>query len=168
MSRSIHPSITIPLSSLPCTQHRCHSHSRTTCRSSTRRQSSGRRTCPQNQPVGFDYVSQNTKFFSSSLIPFPPFFTVNVCQECGKSFSSKTRYRAHLRRHNSKTSGRYQCKQCDKNFVQRSSLTTHTRIHTGERPFKCNDCSDCFGDYSTFTKHQRTHTGRKALRMSRL
>ena len=94
----------------------------------------------------------------SPTVSFP---SGSVCHECGKAFSSKTRFRAHLRRHSSKTSGRYQCKQCDKNFVQRSSLTTHMRIHTGERPFKCTDCPDSFGDYSTYTKHQRTHTGEK-------
>lgn len=86
---------------------------------------------------------------------------IQSCNECGKKFQSSLRYKAHLRRHSSKLSGRYSCTLCDKKFVQRSSLTTHFRIHSGERPYKCTECPESFGDFSTFTKHKRTHTGEK-------
>lgn len=78
------------------------------------------------------------------------------------SFKNHLRkFKAQLRRHKSKSSGRYSCNLCDKKFVQRSSLTTHFRIHSGERPYKCADCPGSFSDFSTFTKHKRTHTGDK-------
>lgn len=85
------------------------------------------------------------------------------CQPCNKSFYSRTKYQAHIRRHNSKLSGRYECRTCHKCFVQKSSLITHVRIHTGEKPFKCNNkqCKESFSDFSTYTKHVRTHTGEK-------
>lgn len=93
----------------------------------------------------------STRVFKSSL----------MCPECGKVYESNSRFRAHLRRHDSKRTGRYQCGVCSKNFVQRSSLKTHERIHTGERPYHCQLCNQRFGDFSTFTKHRRTHTGEK-------
>ena len=85
------------------------------------------------------------------------------CNSCDKIFAGRAKYQAHIRRHNSKLTGRYQCTDCGKRFVQRSSLVTHLRIHTGERPYKCafRTCSESFSDFSTYTKHIRTHTGEK-------
>lgn len=85
------------------------------------------------------------------------------CHPCNKHFVGRAKYQAHIRRHNSKLSGRYECTNCGKRFVQRSSLVTHLRIHTGERPYKCvvRTCSESFSDFSTYTKHIRTHTGEK-------
>ncbi|CAG2121942.1 unnamed protein product, partial [Medioppia subpectinata] len=40
---------------------------------------------------------------------FMPSFKNYGCGECGKQFFNGVRYRAHLRRHESKRSGRYKC-----------------------------------------------------------
>lgn len=114
-----------------------------------------------NSTISCDISPAKTEasFSSSSGSPPPSIY----CSPCKKHLFGRAKYQAHVRRHNSKLSGRYQCPDCGKRFVQRSSLVTHVRIHTGEKPYKCdfNSCKECFSDYSTYTKHIRTHTGEK-------
>ncbi|XP_060590542.1 zinc finger protein 271-like [Ruditapes philippinarum] len=81
------------------------------------------------------------------------------CQECDKSFQTKSSLRVHMRQHRGERP--HQCPYCQKSFAQKSTLRTHVRTHTGERPYTCNFCSRAFGDYSTYRKHVRVHTGEK-------
>lgn len=119
--------------------------------------------CPRDEVTSS--ISSTTMDLSSSSSASSSQSPVSSihCSPCNKHFIGKAKYRAHVRRHNSKLIGRYQCPDCSKRFVQRSSLVTHLRIHTGERPYKCDYrlCSESFSDYSTYTKHVRTHTGEK-------
>ena len=53
------------------------------------------------------------------------------------------------------------CNECGKSFGSRSSQQIHNRIHTGERPYGCRYCWKAFADGGTLRKHERIHTGEK-------
>lgn len=58
-------------------------------------------------------------------------------------------------------SRKFVCNECGKSFGSRSSQQIHNRIHTGERPYGCRYCWKAFADGGTLRKHERIHTGEK-------
>lgn len=59
------------------------------------------------------------------------------------------------------SSRKFVCNECGKSFGSRSSQQIHNRIHTGERPYGCRYCWKAFADGGTLRKHERIHTGEK-------
>ncbi|XP_073522875.1 uncharacterized protein [Phyllobates terribilis] len=81
------------------------------------------------------------------------------CSECGKCFTSKSKYVIHERIHTGEKP--FSCSECGKSFTDKGSLIKHQRIHTGEKPYSCSECGKSFTDKGSLIKHQRIHTGEK-------
>ncbi|XP_073538773.1 uncharacterized protein [Phyllobates terribilis] len=81
------------------------------------------------------------------------------CSECGKCFTSKSKFVIHERIHTGEKT--FSCSECGKAFTDKGSLIKHQRIHTGEKPYSCSECGKSFTDKGSLIKHQRIHTGEK-------
>uniref|UniRef100_A0A2K6FR45 Uncharacterized protein n=1 Tax=Propithecus coquereli TaxID=379532 RepID=A0A2K6FR45_PROCO len=81
------------------------------------------------------------------------------CEECGKTFSSLTRFQRHMVTHSG--GGPHKCMLCGKAFAYLSLYRKHERIHTGEKPYKCKECGKAFRRSSSVRVHEITHTGEK-------
>mmetsp|Transcript_25314 Transcript_25314/g.60969 ORF Transcript_25314/g.60969 Transcript_25314/m.60969 type:complete len:641 (+) Transcript_25314:285-2207(+) len=83
---------------------------------------------------------------------------VQICQKCGKTFSTGGNLSRHMLTHSDERP--FSCGLCFKSFRQRVHLKKHIRLHTGEKPYSCPHCSKSFTQKSTLTGHIRTkHTG---------
>ena len=83
------------------------------------------------------------------------------CNECEKSFASKTVLEIHIGRKHLVTRD-VPCLQCDKKFFDKHDLKNHiTVVHNEERPFKCDECEYAFKRSSGYYEHKRRHKDTK-------
>ncbi|KAM9321929.1 uncharacterized protein KZ484_021821 [Pholidichthys leucotaenia] len=81
------------------------------------------------------------------------------CRVCGKSFSSGSYLKVHMRSHTCERP--FSCAVCEKGFKCKDHLLVHMRTHTGEKPYSCETCGKGFCQSSSLTVHMRTHTSEK-------
>ncbi|XP_045771379.1 oocyte zinc finger protein XlCOF6.1-like isoform X2 [Maniola jurtina] len=81
--------------------------------------------------------------------------TVFKCEDCNKSYTSRTSYIEHQRMHSGERP--FVCSYCSKSFTSKKRLTEHHRIHTGEKPHKCSVCEHSFAQRGTLNRHMKVH-----------
>ena len=84
---------------------------------------------------------------------------VNLCAECGRTFSTPSALRLHSLIHTGIKP--FVCKTCGFAFRVRAKLIAHERRHTGEKPFQCSTCGRRFRLNEVLKTHTLTHTGEK-------
>jgi len=79
------------------------------------------------------------------------------CEECKKSFASKSSLEKHIPTHTKP----FHCDQCSKTFALKRNLKNHQQTHSGERPYSCDQCSKTFGLKRSLKIHVQRHSGER-------
>ncbi|XP_053307098.1 oocyte zinc finger protein XlCOF7.1-like [Spea bombifrons] len=84
--------------------------------------------------------------------------SVIKCNECGRSFNSKSAYTFHQR---ASSKGRmYNCSEYQKYFISNSDLVKQPSV-SKEKSFSCSECGKCFSWMAQLLKHQWDHVKEK-------
>lgn len=77
------------------------------------------------------------------------------CELCGKTFSSKSYLKHHLKMvHNKAGSGSLECPKCLKEFAYRSNLNRHVKKCSGSaQGYECLQCKKSFHSTTGLKKH---------------
>ncbi|XP_073966712.1 uncharacterized protein, partial [Choristoneura fumiferana] len=78
-----------------------------------------------------------------------------ACSDCGQKFTSRTRRNYHARTAHKRAPARHICDYCGKAFAAKTILDCHINTHTGARPFACKLCDATFGHKSALYLHGR-------------
>ena len=83
----------------------------------------------------------------------------NICDICGKSYSSKFYLNQH--KESLHEGLRYSCDVCGQRFSFKIAMQQHRTIHTNEKNFICHICSKHFRENRLLKQHIKTHTKEK-------
>jgi len=135
-------------------------------------------TSPQEKVKPLKISRNRAKLKVASTQRLPELNAENQCKDCGKSFSSESTLKRHLKAHSkvmicdrcgkgfstedflvhnkssrcSKKQTVFKCKECKKIFSQKGTLNMHMNTHT--KPFSCNECGKAFSLKRSLEQHQ--------------
>ena len=92
------------------------------------------------------------------------------CDECGKSFLSKSHLDNHKNAHtdvtesyecnlsnvNVRNTQKFQCEECEKSFTSKSRLNIHKRGHSGFKLDECKACGKTLTHCNCLQRHQNS------------
>lgn len=85
----------------------------------------------------------------------------HVCDECGKAFVSKSRFRKHVQSHET---GRFPCGECDKVLRTRVERMCHKlKVHKKGMRYSCPRCAQSFTCYYARAKHLVEEHGQQKI-----
>ena len=79
-----------------------------------------------------------------------------TCPICAQSYSNKFNMQRHCSMIHLHLL-RFVCEQCGKSLSSKQNHREHMYTHTGEKPFECKDCGARFRQCSQLSVHKRMH-----------
>lgn len=79
-----------------------------------------------------------------------------TCPTCSRSYSNKFNLQRHYAMIHLHLL-RFVCEQCGKSLSSKQNYKEHKYTHTGEKPFQCKDCGARFRQCSQLSVHKRVH-----------
>ncbi|CAN7991523.1 unnamed protein product [Ixodes hexagonus] len=83
--------------------------------------------------------------------------TTYNCDECDKTFTSRSQWCKHSWCHRPKGERPYKCNQCTRAFVSKSAMERHQLKHAKAMPYACEKCCVGFATSEHLTEHLRSH-----------
>uniref|UniRef100_K1RWU2 C2H2-type domain-containing protein n=1 Tax=Magallana gigas TaxID=29159 RepID=K1RWU2_MAGGI len=99
----------------------------------------------------FQYILSTVPVYISVIIFFKD--DGNICEVCGKMFSSKQGMQEHKISEHTKEY-KFKCGQCEKDFLSRTRFKSHLLLHLNEKPFACNKCTKAYVHKKDLQKHK--------------
>ncbi|XP_064466176.1 zinc finger protein 14-like [Ornithodoros turicata] len=90
------------------------------------------------------------------------------CNECGKTFCSKSKYRQHSWCHRPSTDRPYKCKYCAKGFISKAAMERHESSQCGNMPNYCDMCCKGFPTKEALSAHLENHKNYRCENCSQL
>lgn len=82
------------------------------------------------------------------------------CAHCGQTLPTLSKYRLHLKMHNSDADTEefaFHCDQCDYKTKRKEHINRHRMNHTNDRPHLCDTCGMTFKRSDTLNQHKQVH-----------